>query len=85
MIHPENHEKQNAGLVSHKTFREPPDSEPKGSKDPRDFGDNGNPAQSAGRVSAQEQDAHPESLKEDPLETHPDLKPSSLSKEERTK
>ena len=45
--------------------RVPPDADPKGSKDPKDFGDNGNPAQSAVRPSAQEADASPAPLNED--------------------
>lgn len=37
-----------------------PDSDNGASKDPRDQGNNGNPAQSSGRVSMQEQNSHPE-------------------------
>ena len=55
----------------------------KGSKDPGDFGDNGNPAQSAGRVTAQEQDESPASLEIDPVENYPDMSPDSLSRHER--
>ncbi len=42
----------------------PPDADPKGSKDPVDEGNNGNPAQTASRPSAQEADANPAPLNE---------------------
>jgi len=41
-----------------------PDSDNGASKDPRDMGNNGNPAQSAGRPTAQEANANPAPLNE---------------------
>ena len=54
----------------------------KGSKDPKNMGDNGNPAQSAARVTAQEQDAAPLEEK-DSIEKHADLHPDSSGKSAR--
>lgn len=41
-----------------------PDSDNGGSKEPRDMGNNGNPAQSAARPTAQQADANPAPLNE---------------------
>jgi hypothetical protein len=47
--------------------RVPADADPKGSRDPVEMGQNGNPAQSAARPTAQEADSSPAPLNE----THP--------------
>jgi hypothetical protein len=50
--------------MTNKPTTPPPDP----AKDPRNQGNNGNPAQSAGRVTAREQDENPEPLDSDPNE-----------------
>ena len=42
-----------------------PDSDNGASREPRDMGNNGNPAQSAGRPTAEERNRHPAPLNED--------------------